>query len=332
MELFQITDVTADVLDLMPSVEANVALAQETMVQPECPDVAIGPHCKDCPLKEAEDGCWAHVHAEPCNVFSLYRLRTDRAFDWYNQGFLRSDDVPDDFPLSDRQKIQIETEQSGEPHVERDGIKQFIDRLEYPLFFLDYETFSSAIPLLDNSSPYQQVPFQFSLHVLRNSLDEVPQHISWIWDGDLQEDPRLEMLHLLKHLLEESRSVIAYNVGFEKMVMKKAVALYPEHEDWLKGLLPRFVDLLIPFRNFWAYHPAQHGSCSIKYVLPAWTGKTYEDMEIADGEAASREYMRVTFGDAGEEDKKAVLKNLEVYCCQDTHAMLDLLRVLASSI
>ena len=137
------------------------------------------------------------------------------------------------------------------------------------------------------------------------------------------------MLDILSHRLEEKGSVIAYNMSFEKSVLKKAADLYPQYADWIKDLLPRFRDLLVPFRGFLAYHPNQHGSCSIKAVLPSWTDTSYAGLEIADGQAASREFMRVTFGeDADASDRATVMANLEIYCELDTMAMVDLLRVL----
>jgi hypothetical protein len=123
---------------------------------------------------------------------------------------------------------------------------------------------------------------------------------------------------------------VAYNAPFEKRVLRQAAEVHPEYRDWVEAIRGRFGDLLIPFRNFRAYHPNQHGSCSIKAVLPAWTGKGYDGMEIADGESAAREYMRVIFGDADREERAAVITSLEDYCGLDTMGMVELLRVLYS--
>ena len=326
--LFRIQDVTAAMDPHLAAVEANVAGALNVMDLPQCPDTPIGPRCTDCPLKDTPDGCWKAVNAEPCNVFSLYRLRTQRAWGWYGQGYLRSRDIPSDWPLTDKQAIQIRTETTGKPHVNRRQVRAFFNQLEYPLYLLDFETFAAAIPLIDGSSPYEQVPFQFSLHTLRKNLEDRPEHVSWIWDAEPRTDPRRQMLAYLKHLLGDGGTILAYNAVFEKTVLKKAAALHPAYEEWLGGILPRFVDLLIPFRSFHLYHPDQHGKCSLKATLPAWTGKGYAGMAISGGEQAGREYMRVVFDGGTETEKKRLIANLEAYCGLDTMGMVDLLRAM----
>ena len=329
--LFRVNDVTEGIRPHIEAVPENAAEAVRVVALPECPAVAIGTQCAGCPLRETDDGCWGHVNGEPHNVFSLYRIPAKRAFGWYGQGFLRSADVPEDYPLSDRQRIQVEAERTGRPHVDKAEIGHFLRRLKAPLFLLDFETFSTAVPLLNGCRPYQQVPFQFSLHILRNGLGGTPQHISWIWDADTQEDPREEMLHCLQHLLDYSGSVIAYNAIFEKMVLRQAADVHPEYRDWVEAICRRFVDLLLPFRAFHAYHPAQHGSCSLKSVLPAWTGKGYSGLAISDGGQAGREYVRAMFGDAGEDERQRVRKALEAYCGLDTGGMVAILRAQQSA-
>jgi len=104
--------------------------------------------------------------------------------------------------------------------------------------------------------------------------------------------------------------------------------LYPEHKGWVEEALQRVVDLMIPFRNFWVYHPAQHGSCSIKAVFPALTGQTYENLEIHQGDAASRAYLQMVEGSMVPEEKERLRKALLEYCRQDTAAMGEIVGVL----
>ena len=206
--------------------------------------------------------------------------------------------------------------------VEEWEIKKFLNQLTYPLYFLDFETFSSPIPLIDGSSPYQTIPFQFSLHVIEKDLAEDPKHYSWIWDAE--GDPRLELLERLQSLLGNKGSILAYHSPFEMMILKQAVKAFPKYQKWLGKILERFVDLLQPFRAFHIYHPAQKGSCSLKDVLPALTGKDYSALEIQDGGQASRAFMGILNGEV--DDKQAILANLEIYCGQDTMAMIEILR------
>jgi hypothetical protein len=88
------------------------------------------------------------------------------------------------------------------------------------------------------------------------------------------------------------------------------------------------VDLLVPFRNFDYYHPDQLGHASLKSVLPALTGKSYEGMEIADGATANLEFMRVTFGEVSAAERNRVRAALEKYCALDTGGMVEIVRKL----
>ena len=118
-------------------------------------------------------------------------------------------------------------------------------------------------------------------------------------------------------------------MSFEISCLKNAAQAYPEYKDWVSKLEKRFVDLLVPFRKFHYYHPAQEGSASIKSVLPAMTGTSYEGMEIVEGGAAALEYERVTFGNNVEEkERQRIRRALEEYCQLDTQAMVDVYKAL----
>jgi len=322
-ELFAVEDVTEATGCLEVELDEHLDEMRRMLASPEPPvrlgEDAIDP--RDHPM------LFPDVAAIEHSVFDLYRGRK-KAVELYEASVVSTADIPPDVALTDRQQIQVQCERSGIPCVDRDEIDRFLGSLERPLYLLDFETMAPAIPLVDGTRPYRQTPFQFSLHVCR-SLDEEPEHHGWIWDPDSEGDPRLELLNRLRDLLGGAGSIIVYNASFERMILRQAAAAYPEYAGWADSILDRIVDLLIPFRSFAAYHPDQHGSCSIKRVLPAWCpGCGYEGMAIADGEAAAREFVRVTFGGGGA-DREAVVRSLNAYCRQDTMAMLDLLRALS---
>ncbi|MFH1337550.1 MAG: DUF2779 domain-containing protein [Nanoarchaeota archaeon] len=122
--------------------------------------------------------------------------------------------------------------------------------------------------------------------------------------------------------LGDKGSIIVYNESFEKGVLSELAEALPKHESIIELSLKRFIDLLRPFRAFHCYHPEQQGSASIKYVLPAMTGKGYSNMDIGDGVTASNSFIRVNFGNVSEEEKKKVRADLEKYCCLDTEGMI----------
>jgi len=187
---------------------------------------------------------------------------------------------------------------------------------------LDFETIGTAIPLFDGVRPYQQVPFQFSVHIVRAQGAE-PEHHSFLADGT--GDPRLALMRQLIECIDNQGSILAYNADFEKSRVRECCAVLPEFATWFAQLESRFVDLLKPFRAFNYYHPQQCGSNSMKAVLPALTARSYESLEIRDGGAANREFLRVNFGDVTDQERQRVRQNLVNYCGQDTEGMLWIL-------
>ncbi|MGD1045098.1 MAG: DUF2779 domain-containing protein [Bacteroidota bacterium] len=315
-KFFSKKEVTKEVDKLLPSVENKLRKMVDIIQLAKYPDINIGPQCSDpfeCPLIE---NCWSFLPKH--NVFTLTRIGK-KGFKLLEEGISNIKDIPKNYRLTDKQMIQAEAIHSRKPAIYKQNIQNFLKKLKYPLYFLDFETFMTAIPVYDDVRPYQSIPFQYSLHILK-AQDEKPEHHSFLADG--KKDPRPEILKLLKKLLGNSGSIIAYNAGFEKGKLADASAAFSEYRDWFENIQNRIVDLLSPFRSFDYYHPEQMGTASIKAVLPALTGKSYEGMEIAEGGTASIEYLRVTFNDVTEKDRQHVREQLEKYCSLDTLAMV----------
>ena len=126
----------------------------------------------------------------------------------------------------------------------------------------------------------------------------------------------------LKKVLGNAGSIIVSNKGFEEGILKELAKAFLEYDSWVNQIRSRFVDLLAPFRSFYYYHPSQKGSASLKSVLPVLTGKSYEGMDIADGESASIKFQTVTYGSVSEEERNKVRAGLEKYCSLDTEGMI----------
>jgi len=342
-KLFAREDVTARVAEEFPSVEPNLAALIKIIRQKSAPEIKIGPHCDDPYACVLHDVCWSFLPEN--NPLRLAGLRKVEAFEMIHRGILKIADIPERFPqavfkkgktqfpkaarkASEKQAIQIEAARSGLPFSKCGAIKEFLKRLVYPLYYLDFETFQSAVPLFNEVRPYQQVPFQYSLHVVAAPGAE-PRHDSYLSEGRI--DPRPEFLARLRNALGDKGSIISYNASFERGILEAAVAVVPEYRAWWKTTEKRFVDLLVPFRAFAYYHPAQLGSASLKAVLPALTGGPgYESLEIKDGGTASWEYLRVTFGAEDHPDRAKIRKQLEEYCGLDTEAMIRIVEALAA--
>jgi len=255
------------------------------------------------------------------NVFQLYYGGV-KSRNLYKDGIIKIKDIPENQKLTDNQEIQKQCATTGKVNVNKEKLKNFIDGLNYPLYYLDFETILPAIPKFDKTKPYQQVPFQYSLHIVEKP-NAKPKHISFLADGI--DNPIPKFLQSLKENLGDKGDIIVYNESFEKKRLEEGADLFPEFEDLVeKNWLPRIKDLLIPFRKFDYYDPKQKGSASIKNVLPVMSDLSYDDLLIGNGMSASLEYERVTFGDVSEEEKKKVREALEKYCCLDTLAEVEI--------
>jgi len=322
-KLFKKEEITAEVIELQPEVKKQSEKMLEVMTGEE-PEVRIGQRCKNCPLYEK---CWAFMPED--NVF-LIRGNKKMAFDLMRQGVLDFASIPNNFELTPEQLIQVSAHQTGEPYLNKPELTNFLAKLEYPLYFLDFETIASAVPLYDFTRPYEDIPVQFSLHVKKSPKAKLVHH-SFLASGD--QDPRPQVLSELKRLLGESGSIIAFFADYEKKCLRLSVRNCPEYNNWYVALKKRFVDLLVPFKSLWYYHPKQKGSASLKDVLPALTDLSYENMEIGAGGLARFEYMRVIFGSEDDKkDKDRVFSALEKYCELDTLAMVKVIEALRREI
>jgi hypothetical protein len=304
-KLFRIEDITEQVIKKQIGIQDRIDTMFDIINSPE-PSITIGRHCST--PYPCELDCWDLLPEN--NVFDLYRGKV-KSIRLFEDGIQAISDIPDDFSLTQNQAIQKECEKTGSPHIDREKIKSFLDTLEPPLHCLDFETINPAVPRFDKTRPYQKIPFQFSLHI-------GDEHISFLARDT--GDPRPEFLSTLKNSLKDHGSIVVYNESFEKGVLRDLAKSFPEYAEWVESILPRIVDLIVPFRNFWYYHPKQHGSASIKKVLPALTGKSYESMDIGSGSDASISYEIMAFKDTSDEEKIRIRKSLEEYCKLDTLA------------
>jgi hypothetical protein len=327
MKFFTVVDLTGQVSKLTQKIEGSLDDMAKVIRLPQSPEVQIGPHCDDpypCPL---HDQCWAFLPKQ--NVTTLYR-GGKKTFKLLADGIVAIKDIPATSSLTANQKIQQRVVTTGETYINRSAISAFLSQLQYPLSFMDFETYTTAIPLFDGVQPYAQIPFQFSLHVVR-SAGAQPEHYGFLAEGT--NDPRPEFMRRLQVVLPDTGSVLVYNAAFEKSRLEECCDLIPECRSWFRKVERRIVDLLLPFRGFRYYHPNQFGSASMKKVLPALTGRGYEELEIKEGGQASMEFLRVTFGDVPEAERQKVRQQLERYCGQDTEGMVwitDALRSLRS--
>jgi hypothetical protein len=240
-------------------------------------------------------------------------------------------DIPKECELNDKQEIQKKCHMNKEMYKDVKSLMTFMKKLKYPLWFMDFETIASGIPMFDNTRPYQNIPFQYSVHLLEEEGSK-PKHFSFI--ADLGKDPRKEFIESLSKIIGAKGTVVVYNKAFEGGVLQGLAEIYPLHGKFVDGVIERFADLMVPFKNFACYHPKQKGSASMKNVLPALVDVGYEDLEVQEGTAASNMYKDMTMNaaDVEEDEKKKAFAKLEKYCGRDTEGMIWILEKLKKEV
>ena len=319
-QLFVTEDVTDRLAEFSDGLETRIAEMLTVIDSDECPETAIGRHCNDpysCLLQEE---CWKHLPEH--NVMTLYSGKK-LGEDMMAQGILDISNIPEEIKLNDKQQIQKECVICGQPHIDTTEIKSFLKGLKYPLYFMDFETFATGVPIYDGTSPYQNIPFQFSLHVITKPGAMV-EHYEFLAEG--KDDPRPAFLAELKQDIGPNGSILVYYAAFEKSRLKELAGAFPEYQEWVDSINQRIVDLNIPFRDFSYYHPQQQGSSSLKHVLPALTNLSYEDLEIGEGTTASLKFMEAAFGNISDAERQKIRIDLLTYCGQDTGGMIDILK------
>lgn len=236
-------------------------------------------------------------------------------------------DIPKSFPLTDRQKRAWECAKTGKPWFGK-GLKEALAGLRYPLYFMDFETLAVALPRYAGMSPYDQIPFQWSVHIQRKAGAE-PEHYEFLAEGDA--DPRPEFVEALWPVLGRKGSIVAYSAGFESACLESLAEWFPKYRDEITNIQERLWDLL-PVIRAHVYHSAFCGSFSLKSVLPALVPEmSYDGMEVAEGNEAGLAWERMIHGQVDEAEKRRLRAALLAYCKQDTLAMVRLLGVLGAA-
>ena len=313
-ELFKITDITELVKLEQSNVEEQIKMAEEILKNNDEPPIDISANCNS-PYR---CGFWKYCskHLPTPSVFDLYNTRFSKKLDWYNRCILSFEDLEKTgWFLGNIQDKQIKFQNHNlEPYIDKNGIKQFLDKLKYPLYFLDFETMQPVIPEIIGTRPYQQIPFQYSLHIIEYEGGPLI-HKEFLAESG--EDPRRAIAESLCNDIPVGSCVLAYNMGFEKGRISELANTFPDLHSKLFGITLDMQDLIEPFRTGSYYKKEIGGSLSIKSVLPAMFPNDPElDYHNLDGVHNGGEAMAIfpKIKDLQKEEQKIARQNLLKYC------------------
>ena len=322
-QLFALHDVAGKMQD-METVQSEINRIRAFLSGPELGIAISKTKCNNKFYKcEYKCHCWKDL--PQYSVFDAFKGKlADEIYAKYGADL---HNVPVDIYYKQQHSGDIEAFLDNIDVINLNILKQFTNNLQWPLYFLDYETIMSAVPIFDNSHAYQQICFQFSLHVQRTPGGKL-EHYEYLHDNP-ETDPRPGLLKKLCDVIGDTGSLVVYHKTFEKGRNCEMAFDFPEFAKKLSSINERILDLEEPFKNRGLYCPCQNGSVSIKKTLPTFVPElSYETLGIHNGTEASSQFLDFMNRNQTPQETEEMMKNLREYCGQDTLAMVRLLDVI----
>lgn len=323
-QLFHINDLTTETDNLERQVEKLIREERKMLARANPPEIEPGRHCTNPVTCEFYDVCNKPVPVD--HVENLPGISTSKLVKLAELGIKSIGDIPKSFLLTDRQKRAWECAKIGKPWFGK-GLKDALSGLQYPLYFMDFETLGVALPRYASMSPYQQIPFQWSVHIQCKPGAGLEHH-EFLTDDTA--DPRPAFVDSLCRVIGNKGSIVAYNSSFESGCLKSLAESLPKRRAEIAHIQKRLWDLLPVMRSH-VYHPAFCGSFSLKRVLPALVPElSYEGMEVAEGSDAGLAWEKMVHAEVGSTHRNRLRDALLTYCRQDTLGLVRLLNLLGA--
>lgn len=329
-ELFITEDVTKEVLEIVEIVEEDMKAMVEYLNGREekfC-------QCRYRTRNEANH-CTTFDYSNPdipeYAVHDVTRISAKKLLSLVEDEHLDINDIPDTYEFSDNQSLQIQSARLNKPIIDEEEISEFLGTFKYPLFFFDYESYLPAIPWFNRYGPYQNIVFQYSLHILEKAppadadkkwFDENLKHTEFL--ATEPRDPSMDMIASLKKDLGTGQgSIIVWHKPFEMGRNRELGDLNPSDASFMAQLNDRIIDLKEVFSKGMYVDPRFKGSASIKKVLPVMASElSYKDLPINNGADANKKWGKMVKGDMTVQEVEKTQRDLLVYCKQDTFAMV----------
>lgn len=325
-ELFVREDFTDRAESILADLKTQMETASEILNADRMPTIPCG-----CIYRGRAAHCTTFDYINPTvpeySVHDIARIGASKRklAELIDGNILAIEDIPDDFTLTDTQQNQVDATKSGKPSIDQGAVAAFIQTIEYPIAFFDYETFPSAIPRFAGYRPFDQIPFQFSLHIVEAEGAELThRQFLFIQNGN----PDRELIQALRDSLPTTGSIISWNKSFEITINSRLGSRHPSDSEYLADINRRMIDLRDPFTGQSFVHPAFKGKTSIKAVLPVLVQNeiaSYKQLTIQEGATATETWNRIVSGQMSAQEVEIARANLLAYCRLDTLAMLLIL-------
>ena len=325
-ELLEIADIT-DAVDNIYSSVVNQINAASNFINKEIINETV---CS-CKYKTRSNHCDAFNYFNTTipdySIYEIGRISAKKVGLLADNEQLAIIDIPLDFELNVNQQTQVESVKQEQPIINQSNIKRALDKLKFPLHFIDYETYASAIPRLDELSPHKHLTFQVSIHTLTE--DNTLTHFEYLLD-DMQMPT--DMIQAMQDFTGITGTFVSWHASFEIGRNKDLIEWLPQFTNYLTYINEHTFDLETIFKKDYIDYRF-HGSSSIKKVLPVLCPNiSYSDLDVNNGTMALDTWGRMVLDPNFNEDIEATRKNLLDYCELDTLAMVKIYEVLKETI
>jgi hypothetical protein len=324
------TGITEEVRQAIPETLENITKAFKVLSQKEMPDISPR-HLSGTPISE-----WLPIYEAvkgkivDYSIYKLATLKPELVGLLEDEGVEVIGDIPLELGLTAKQESQVLATKSGKRAIDKEEIKEFLKSIEFPIHFFDFESLASVIPPFDGTRPYQQVPFQYSLHIWPDKDSELI-HKEYLHTEN--SNPDQSLLEKMQEHFEGSGSVISWSKKYEVARNNEMAKMYPKYEKFLHGINDRMIDLMDPFAKGWFVDKDFFGSASIKKVLPVLVPElSYKELDINNGEQALRIWVDTVLKGKNREKKDKIMADLRKYCALDTYSMYAILKYLLDEV
>jgi hypothetical protein len=318
-ELFVVVDLSLEIIDSENEVKSQMEDIKTYLSSPE------EKGC-ECLYRGRNKHCTTFKYSNPdvpdYSVHDINRIGASKKlfYDWIDQRIFNIEDIPNPEKLKGIKRLQYDSLISGKPIINKEAIKEMLGELHFPLYFFDYVGFTGAIPMFDGFGAYEQIPFQYSLHIMQE--DGSLEHREFLItkpEGDLTRP----LVERMRKDINTKGTLIAWYKTYESQRNKKLAELHPDYADFLNEINDGMFDLMTIFSNGYYMDPLFKGSSSIKRVLPVLVPElSYKNLNISKGDQASERWQKMISQDTSLDEKENIKNDLLQYCKLDTMAMV----------
>ena len=324
-KMFQRKSVTKEILQRQKNVSEKIQELKAGLESYVLPEISIGEHCHTPYNCDFLGTCRGVVQDD--SIFYLNGISKQKQYEFYHAGIKKIKELPADYAFTNDQKIQYECSISNKTFINREAIAGFMKGINYPLYFLDFEMFMPAVPLYEATSPYEHIPFLYSLHYKENINQEL-KHLFFL--AETGEHPIKNFIAQLIIDMGKVGDILIFDPTQEIKVLNKAIQLFPEWKTDLVKIIGRIKDLSLPFEKKYFYMQQMKGSYSMKLLLPAIAPELdFENLKIKNGISALAAFENL-------QTESDLFKALEVreslieYCKMDTLGLVKIFEALES--